>query len=64
MSKKLVVTLEIISGEGRDEDYVGLMDAILEESNHWGNFSAKVVMETIMDDDTGETYPLGFFVEE
>ena len=64
MAGKLVVTLEIISGEGQPDDYKGIMDAILEESGHWGDFSAKVVMETFMDDDTGETYPLDFFDEK
>lgn len=61
---KLVVTLEIIMGEGKPENYKGLVDEMLEESRHWGDFDCKVVMETFMDDETGETYPLDFFDKE
>jgi hypothetical protein len=64
MAGKLIVTLEIICGEGEPENYKGIMEAILEESDHWGDFDAKVVMETFMDDDTGEVYPLDFFDEK
>lgn len=51
--KQLVVTLKISSGECRDEDYVGIMDAILEESSHWGDFSCEILEENIIDEETG-----------
>jgi len=58
---KLIVTLEISMGDGNPDNYKGLIDEMLEESRHWGDFDCKVVQQTIIDDETGETYPLGFF---
>ncbi len=48
-------------GDGNPDNYKGLIDEMLEESRHWGDFDCKVVQQTIIDDETGETYPLGFF---
>jgi hypothetical protein len=60
---KLIVTLEITMGEGKPKDYIGLIDEMLEESNHWGDFSCDVVAEWIADEDTGETYAMSFLKE-
>lgn len=60
---KLIATLEISIGEGKPEEYVGLLDAMLEESRHWGDFDCKVVSEWIADEDTGETYSMDFLLE-
>ena len=57
---KLIATLEIIMGDGSPENYIGLLDEMLEESNHWGDFECKVVAEWIADEDTGETYTVDF----
>ena len=60
---KLIATLEIEIGEGKPKDYIGLLDEMLEESNHWGDFDCKVVSEWIADPDTGETYSMDFLTE-
>lgn len=60
---KLIVTLEIVMGEGKPKDYVGLLDEMLEESRHWGDFDCKVVSEWIADEETGETYSIEFLKE-
>ena len=48
---KLIVTLEIVMGDGDPKNYDGLIDLMLEESRHWGDFDCKVVQETIVEDD-------------
>lgn len=58
---KLIVTLEIIMGDGDPKNYDGLIDEMLEECQHWGDFQCKVVHQTIVDD---ETDPVGFFDNE
>lgn len=60
---KLIVTLEIVMGEGKPKDYIGLLDEMLEESRHWGDFDCKVVSEWIADEETGETYSIEFLKE-
>jgi len=50
MSKKLVVQLEITVGEGREEDYEGVLESMLEESRHYGDFDVKVKHEYIVDE--------------
>lgn len=57
---RLIVTLDIVMGDGDPKNYVGLIDEMLEESNHWGDFSCTVVQETIVEDD-GTAYVPGFF---
>jgi len=57
---KLIVTLEIVMGDGDPKNYDGLIEEMLEESNHWGNFDCKVVQETIVEDDE-TTHAPGFF---
>jgi hypothetical protein len=47
---KLRAVLEIVAGGGNPEDYKGLLDAMLEESRHWGDFDCKIVSETIVED--------------
>lgn len=58
---KLIATLEIEIGDGHPNNYIGLLDEMLEESNHWGDFSCNVVSEWIADPDTGETYSMVFY---
>jgi len=60
---KLIVTMEISIGEGKPREYIGLLDEMLEESRHWGDFDCKVVSEWIADEDTGETYSMDFLLE-
>lgn len=57
---KLIATLEIHMGDGSPENYIGLLDTMLEESRHWGDFDCKVVAEWIADEETGETYTVDF----
>ena len=56
---KLIVTLEIVSGEGKPENYEGLIEAMLEESDHWGDFNCDVLDQIYIDEATGEEFPLG-----
>jgi hypothetical protein len=60
---KLIATLEITMGEGKPKDYIGLLDEMLEESRHWGDFDCRVAAEWIVDEDTGETYAMSFLTE-
>ena len=55
--------MEFSLGDGKPTNYIGLMDEILEESRHWGDFDSKVVSEWIADEDTGETYSMDFLLE-
>ena len=55
--------MEISIGEGKPREYIGLLDEMLEESRHWGDFDCKVVSEWIADEDTGETYSMDFLLE-
>lgn len=49
--KKLVVHMEITVGEMREEDYEGVLEAILEESGHYGDFDVTVKTERVADYD-------------
>lgn len=64
MAKKLIVTLEIIMGDGEPENYDGLLEEMLEESQHWGDFQCTVLNQTLVDDDDGSSGKLGFFDTE
>jgi len=60
---KLIVTLEIVMGDGDQKNYEGLIDEMLEDSRHWGDFDCKVIQETIVEDDK-TTYAPEFFDSE
>jgi hypothetical protein len=61
MAHKLIVHMEIHVGEGNEEDYAGVLEAILEESGHYGDFDVDVKREAIVNEDN--QYELVEFAE-
>lgn len=61
MYKKLVVHLEITVGECQEDDYKGVLEAILEESGHYGDFDVNVKREFVAD--CSDQYDLVGFAE-